>query len=695
MQDDGLFVLFMEHMPGSVFLKDLDGRYLYVNPAYERFLCTTPGAWRNCNAHDLLSPESARKVEENDRKVLESGRPLRTTEQLLPRDGCHNGKEHTHEVVKFPIYREGRIVALGGFAMDVSRRRRTEQALLESEQNYRIVAEYTADWEIWIGPEGLVRFVSPACEEITGFPREQFVEDVRFIESVIHLDDRPAYRKLMERMAEGAERGHLEFRVVRPDGRERWVMMQIRRVLDSKGGYLGLRASCRDFTDRKLLELKLQHEAFHDPLTRLPNRTLCLDRITQALERSKRRDNYHYAVIYLDLDRFKIINDSLGHDVGDQLLVHVARRLQESVRSLDTVARIGGYEFVVLLEEISSLREAIRIVKRLRNAVRTPCMLSGHEVHISASLGIVLSPAIYDRPEDLLRNANIAMHHAKERGRNRYLVFHTKLLEEALRMIHMENDLRLALDRKEFFLQYQPILALQSGRVTGLEALVRWNHPTKGVIPPGEFLPIAEDTGLIIPLGRWILKEACSRMAAWQKETPDAKGLTINVNLSLKQLRHPDMAGMLAAVLLDTGLPPQSLKLEISENVLMDNPEVAIIMLSRLKTLGVQLSIDDFGAGYSSLSYLQRFPIDTLKVDRTFISRMGSGAGNREVVRAVIALAHSLNLDVVAEGVEVEQERSTLEDLECGSGQGYLFSQPVNQDVAGRLFLMDKGRFSG
>ncbi len=690
-QRSSLFGLFMENLPGIAFIKDLKGRYIYINKAYEKLLPPDVQSWKHCTADDFWESQTAQHMKENDRQVLERGKALRVVERIQQKDG---GKEFSHEILKFPIRAGDEIVALGGYAVDVSRRQRTEQALLESEQSYRIVAEYTYDWETWIGPDGLVRFVSPASEDITGYPRENFVQDATFVEQIVHLDDIQDYRSLMTNMEEGQEKGQLEFRIVRPDGWERWIHMHVRRVYDHKRGNLGLRVSCRDMTDRKLLEMRLQHEAFHDPLTKLPNRSLCLDRITQALERSKRRDNYHYAVIFMDLDRFKIINDSLGHCVGDQLLAHVARRLQESVRSLDTVARLGGDEFVILLEEISSVREAIRIIKRLRAAVQAPCDLSGHEVHVSASIGIVLSPALYDRPEDLLRNANIAMHRAKELGRNRFKVFHSGMLEDAVRQMIIEKDLRQAMNKGEFSLMYQPILSLCDGKVTGLEALLRWAHPQKGLLEPCEFLDIAEDTGLLVPLGEWVMREACSQMAAWRVAAPEARELTVNVNLSRKQLRHPALVERVAEILKETGLPPNALKLEIPESALMDNPEVAIAMLGRLKALGVQLSVDDFGAGYSSLSYLQRFPVDTLKVDRTFIQRMAHGTGNREVVRAVIALAHGLNLDVVAEGVEKEEQRVILSDLKCENGQGYLFSRPLDTDVAGSLLLPLKGTFS-
>jgi diguanylate cyclase (GGDEF)-like protein/PAS domain S-box-containing protein len=445
-----------------------------------------------------------------------------------------------------------------------------------------------------------------------------------------------------------------------------------------------------DITDRKQLESQLAHMAFHDPLTGLPNRSLCLDRIRQALERSKRRDNYQYAVIFLDLDRFKIVNDSLGHHMGDRLLEFVARRLRECVRSLDTVSRLGGDEFVVVLEETGSYREVVRIVKRIRDAMSEVFPLSGHDVHVSASMGIVVSPAIYEKPEELLRNANIALHRAKDEGRNRFKVFNTRMLEDAIRLMDLESDLRQALKRGEFFLDYQPILALRDRRVTGFEALVRWRRPGKGIAPPGDFIPVTEDTGLIVPLGRWVLTEACRTMASWQERFPETRAMSMSVNLSAKQLSQASLVEDVERILRETGMDPRALKLEITESVIMDNPEVSILRLKRLKALGVRLSVDDFGTGYSSLSYLQRFPIDTLKVDRAFVSDIETSE-NRKIVGAVVALAHSLGLDVVAEGVELETQSDVLNGFSCEAGQGFLFSRPVCKEDVERMFGKGEG----
>lgn len=443
-----------------------------------------------------------------------------------------------------------------------------------------------------------------------------------------------------------------------------------------------------DITDRKRLESQLAHMAFHDPLTGLPNRSLCLDRIRQAIERSKRRDNYQYAVIFLDLDRFKVINDSLGHHMGDRLLEGVSKRLRECVRGLDTVSRLGGDEFVVLLEETGSYREIVRIVKRIRSAVGEVFQFCDHDIHVSCSMGIVISPCLYDKPEELLRNANIALHRAKGEGRNRFKVFNTRMLEDAIRLMDLESALRLALDRGEFFLDYQPILSLSDRTLQGFEALVRWRRPDKGVAAPKDFIPVAEDTGLIVPLGLWVLEEACRTMASWQADFPQVRGMSMSVNLSAKQLTQPTLVEDVERILRSTGLDPRVLKLEITETVIMDNPEVSILRLKRLKELGVRLSVDDFGTGYSSLSYLQRFPIDTLKVDRTFVSEIEANE-NRKIVGAVVALAHSLGLDVVAEGVELEAQSAVLNDFACESGQGFLFSRPIAREAVERM--LDSG----
>jgi len=389
-----------------------------------------------------------------------------------------------------------------------------------------------------------------------------------------------------------------------------------------------------------------------------------------------------YAVVIMDLDRFKVINDSLGHAIGDQVLEVVARRVVGTLRGLDTVARFGGNEFILLLEELATPGEAIRIVKRLRQAVMEPVPVAGHEVQTAASFGIVLSPNLFERAEDLLQSAAIALHDVKTRGRGRFKVFTPRMLMHAVERLTMEQELRRAVELDQFVVHYQPIWDLSSTRLVGFEALVRWAHPERGMVGPGSFIALAEETGIILDLGRVVLTRACADLAEWRERDPAARKLFVAVNLSNKQFSQFSLVEQVSEILRRTRLPADRLKLEITESNIMVNAESALVMLKRLKALGVQISIDDFGTGYSSLSYLQRFPVDTLKVDRSFVSRLGLDPENQEIVRAIVALAHSLGLDVVAEGVEESGQAAMLQALGCECVQGFYFSRPLDVDRA-------------
>jgi len=434
--------------------------------------------------------------------------------------------------------------------------------------------------------------------------------------------------------------------------------------------------------ERLEFEAKLRHQSMYDSLTGLANRTLALDRIQQALERCKRRDDVFYAVVIMDLDRFKVINDSLGHAVGDQVLEEIARRTVGTLRGLDTVARFGGNEFILLLEELATPGEAIRIVKRLRNVVMEPVLVAGHQVQTAASFGIVLSPNIFERAEDLLQSAAIALHDVKTGGRGRFKVFTPRMLMHAVERLTLEQELRRALELGQFVVHYQPIWDLSSGRLVGFEALVRWAHPERGMVGPGSFITLAEETGIILDLGRVVLTRACADLAEWRERDPAARKLFVAVNLSNKQFSQYALVEQVSEILRRTRLPADRLKLEITESNIMVNAESALVMLKRLKALGVQISIDDFGTGYSSLSYLQRFPVDTLKVDRSFVGRLGLDPENQEIVRAIVALAHSLGLDVVAEGVEESGQAAMLHALGCECVQGFYFSRPLDVNRA-------------
>lgn len=445
----------------------------------------------------------------------------------------------------------------------------------------------------------------------------------------------------------------------------------------------------QDITERRRAEEQLLHNALHDALTGLPNQALFMDRLGLALERAKRREDYLFAVLFLDLDRFKLVNDSLGHLVGNQLLIALSRRLETVLRSFDTIARFGGDEFTILLEDIEDINDAIHVAERIQKELASPFKLDENEVFTSASIGIVFSSQGYDQPGQVLRDADIAMYGAKALGKARYEVFATTMHNRALVLLQLETALRHAVKREEFRIYYQPIVSLGTGRIIGFEALVRWQHPERGLVSPMEFIPVAEETGMIISIGQWVIYEACRQMHRWHAQFPTTPPLMISVNLSGKQLTQPDLIKQINLVLQKTGLDASSLKLEITESVLMDNTESANAILSQLRDLNIELYMDDFGTGYSSLSYLHRFPINTLKIDRSFIKNIGIGGENLEIIRAIVTLAQSLNMGVTAEGVETVEQLAQLRALQCQRGQGYFFSQPLDS-VAVEVLLANE-----
>lgn len=467
------------------------------------------------------------------------------------------------------------------------------------------------------------------------------------------------------------------------DEEKRWFSVRVTRFGDSSP--IRVVVAHEDITQRKAAEEQLLHEAYHDALTGLPNRTLFTDRLKQALARSKRCESSLFAVLFLDLDGFKIINDSLGHMVGDQLLMTIGRRLSAGLRDGDTIARFGGDEFAVLVNDIKDNTDALRLADRIQKDLAIPFHLGGHEVFTSASIGIALSASGYDQPIELLRDADTAMYRAKTLGKAHHVVFDKAMHTSVVARLRLETDLRRAVERQEFRLEYQPIVALDSGRLTGFEALVRWNHPDRGPVSPVEFIPAAEETGLIIPLDLWVLREACRQMSLWKSRfAPDAPW-TMSVNLSSHHFSQPDLLEHIDQVLQDAELDARSLRLEITESVIMGHAESATALLRQLKERGVGLSMDDFGTGYSSLSYLHKFSFDILKIDRSFVSRIGPQGEHSEIVATIVALAHNLGMRVVAEGVETAEQREQLRALSCQYGQGYFFSRPISAAAAEKL----------
>jgi diguanylate cyclase (GGDEF)-like protein len=441
----------------------------------------------------------------------------------------------------------------------------------------------------------------------------------------------------------------------------------------------------QEVAHHKQTQQKLLQQALQDELTGLPNRTLFMEHLQKALKDLRRHQNTLFAVLFIDLDRFKVINDSWGHTVGDQLLIAFTRILKECIREIDTLARLSGDEFTILLENLQDVNDAIAFANRLLDKLTIPIHLDVCSVFVNASIGIVLGSPHYQNGTELLRDADIAMYRAKALGKGRYAVFDREMYTQTVQLTQLETDLRYALERQEFLLHYQPVVSLATNQIIGFEALIRWQHPERGLVYPGDFIEIAEDTGLIVPIGKWVLQEACQQLSTWQQQFPAASSTFISVNLSSRQLKQFDLIYQLAEILRHTGLDGQNLRLELTESMLMDHGEKTLELLSQIKRQNIQLSIDDFGTGYSSLSYLYRFPIDALKVDRSFISPIGTAVKNCEIVKAIITLAHSLSLVAIAEGVETPHQLEQLKKLGCDAAQGYLFSKPVDAQLVARL----------
>jgi diguanylate cyclase (GGDEF)-like protein/PAS domain S-box-containing protein len=566
-------------------------------------------------------------------------------------------------------------------------RNRAEMALRDSEERYALALDGAKDglWD-WDLRQDRIYF-SSRWKSMLGFQNGDIgAAPSEWLERV-HPDDLPLVKlALSAHLAGRTPDFESELRMRHRDGSWRWVLTRGLAVRNEAGEPYRMAGSQSDITSRKEAEERLLHDAFHDCLTGLPNRALFIDRLGMAIAHAKRRLSYTYAVLFIDLDRFKNVNDSLGHSAGDELLIAVARRLESCLRPGDTVARLGGDEFSILLDEVADVDHAVQVAQRLHREMARPFKVRGHEVFVTLSLGITLGAGgDYDRPEDVLRDADTAMYGAKSSGKARDAVFDQDMHDRAVALLELETDLRRAIERAEFEIYYQPIVSLDSGRIDAFEALLRWRHPRRGLLHPNGFVPVAEDTGLIVPIGWWVLREACSQLADWQALPAGGEHLAVTVNLSSKQFMQADLVERIQGILSETGVRPDSLRLEITESTIMGQAEDAIAKLLALRGFGVKLYIDDFGTGYSSLSYLHRLPVDALKIDRSFISEMDGGGERSEIVGTIVTLARTLRMDVAAEGIETAEQVSRLRALSCHYGQGYFFSKPLARAAASGL----------
>ena len=551
----------------------------------------------------------------------------------------------------------------------------------ESEERFRSAFDHAPIGMALVAPEGGWLQVNQCLCDIVGYTEGEL--KAMTFQSITHPEDIGIFLGHLKEVLEGEILTHqMEKRYRHKLGHDVWVLVGVSLIRDSESKCLHLIFQIQDITDRKRAERQLVHDAFHDALTGLPNRAWFIEQLEISLDQYRCQRKRMFAVLFLDLDRFKLINDSIGHMVGDQLLIGIANRLRHCLRPSDKVARLGGDEFTILLDGIQNAAEAVEVADRVQKHLSQPFNLGGYETFTTVSIGIAFSDPHYEAPEDFLRNADTAMYQAKSLGKARYVIFDKDMHARAVHLLQLESDLRRAVDRSEFYIDYQPIVRLDTGMLIGFEALVRWQHPERGLISPDNFIAVAEETGSIVPIGQWVLLQACLQMKRWQEKHSSAAPLSISVNLSGRQFGHTNLLEQITQILNSTGLDPRTLKLEITESIVMENVESTAGTLEKLRKLGVELSIDDFGTGYSSLSYLHRLPIDTLKIDRSFVSRIGENNENKEIVRTIIMLAQNLGMGVIAEGVETKEQLDLLRELDCQCVQGFLMSRPLIPELA-------------
>lgn len=647
-----------------------------VNPAFTQLLGYSSDELATLSLWDITVPEDCDNEAVLMQDCLQGNRNTYHLEKRYRR----NDGTSIWVSVNTAMVRDDQAQLQFGMIMikDITARKLAEQALETSEARYRLLAENMTDLVCLHQPTGEYLYVSPSSMTLLGYASDDLIGRNPY--DFFHPDDREQIRQNAHYNALCQTPTPIIYRMRHADGQYIWLETLTIPILDEAGQVVRLQTTSRDVSDRVQVQLQLEHDSVHDILTGLPNRVLLIERLELALNRAKRYPDMSFAVLFVDLDRFKVINDSLGHLAGDRVLKWVAQKLRQLIRETDLVGRISGDEFVILLEAIEGIHEVLRVTERILNDMATPLLMDDREVFVTLSIGVVINCATHYQAADILRDADIAMYRAKLNGKARYEIFDPMMRLEALKRLHLENGLRQALEHHAFVLYYQPIVHLTRQDIVGAEVLVRWQHPQRGVINPAEFIPIAEETGLIVPLGLWVLRYACQQMVEWQHTFPAMADFRISVNLSARQLREPNLVKHITEILAKTGLPGHNLVLELTESMLAADEEAVVALLSELRSHAIEISIDDFGTGYSSLSYLHRFPINTLKIDRSFVMGMQGNEAENAIASIILALAQQLKLSVVAEGIETETQLQQLQQLGCSKGQGYLFAPPLTAD---------------
>jgi diguanylate cyclase (GGDEF)-like protein/PAS domain S-box-containing protein len=660
----------VEQAADAIYIVSPDASILDVNPSACTILGYSADELVGRSFLDLVPPGDLAATPLQVREAAK-GKAIVFERNLTRRDGTVVPVEISAKALD-----DGRIQ---GIARDVTERKRAEAALRESEERYALAAKGANDglWD-WNLRSGEL-YLSPRWKSMLGYEDGEVGTESEEWLGRVHPDDAEAVRGDLKAHLDGATPFfEHEHRVRHRDGSYRWMLTRGLAVRDETGASVRMVGSQTDVTNRKLAEEQLLHDAFHDQLTGLPNRALLLDRLSQAGERIKRAGSLPFALLHTGLDRFHVVNESLGHSVGDKVLETTAQRIEGCLRPGDTLARVGGDEFVVLTEDLKDVSDATRLVERITRELSQPILIGDQEVFVTASTGIVTSNGVAERPDDYLRDAHVALGRARTKGRGSVETFQAELHERVMSRLRLETALRHALERDEFEVYYQPVIDLEGDRLLGLEALVRWRHPERGILPPVEFLSVAEEAGFLVAIDRSVIGKACRQLRSWLDRYPALGHLTMSVNLSSRQFSEPDLVRFLETELQKSGLDPRHLHVEVTEGTLMESISRTRAVLTELRSMGVRLLIDDFGTGYSSLSYLQNFPIDTLKIDRSFVGQITSASSQAPIVQTIVALAENMGMRVLAEGVETAVQCTRIRSLRCQSAQGYLFSRPID-----------------